>query len=44
MSAGPGRPTSRSWSRGVLIWLVSAGLVMAVCTLSLVSWASRRRH
>jgi Ca2+-transporting ATPase len=34
----PGQPIL---SRAVLIWLVSAGLVMAVCTLSLVSWAQQ---
>jgi P-type Ca2+ transporter type 2C len=34
----PGQPIL---SRGVLGWLVSAGLVMAVCTLSLVSWAQQ---
>jgi P-type Ca2+ transporter type 2C len=34
----PGQPIL---SRGVLIWLVSAGLVMAVCTLSLVSWGQQ---
>ena len=39
MQRQPRQPDQPILSRGVLIWLVSAGLVMAVCTLSLVSWA-----
>jgi Ca2+-transporting ATPase len=39
MERRPRPPDQPILSRGVLAWLVSAGLVMAVCTLSLVSWA-----
>ena len=39
MERRPRSPDQPILSRGVLVWLVSAGLVMAVCTLSLVSWA-----
>ena len=41
MERRPRSPDQPILSRGVLIWLVSAGLVMAVCTLSLVSWAQQ---
>jgi P-type Ca2+ transporter type 2C len=39
MQRRPRPPDQPILSRGVLAWLVSAGLVMAVGTLSLVSWA-----
>jgi P-type Ca2+ transporter type 2C len=41
MERRPRPPSQPLLSRGVLSWLVSAGLVMAVCTLSLVSWAQQ---
>ena len=39
MERRPRSPSQPILSRGVLSWLVSVGLVMAVGTLSLVSWA-----
>jgi P-type Ca2+ transporter type 2C len=41
MERRPRPPDQPILNRGVLIWLVSAGLVMAVCTLSLVSWGQQ---
>ncbi len=41
MQRRPRQPDQPILSRGVLVWLVSAGLVMALCTLSLVSWAQQ---
>jgi P-type Ca2+ transporter type 2C len=41
MERPPRPPSQPILSRGVLSWLVSVGLVMAVGTLSLVSWAQQ---
>jgi P-type Ca2+ transporter type 2C len=41
MERRPRSPSQPILSRGVLGWLVSVGLVMAVGTLSLVSWAQQ---
>jgi P-type Ca2+ transporter type 2C len=41
MDRPPRSPSQPILSRGVLSWLVSVGLVMAVGTLSLVSWAQQ---
>lgn len=41
MERKPRSPSQPILSRGVLSWLVLAGLVMAVGTLSLVSWAQQ---
>jgi P-type Ca2+ transporter type 2C len=41
MERRPRPPSQPILGRGILLWLVSVGLVMAVCTLSLVSWAQQ---
>jgi P-type Ca2+ transporter type 2C len=41
MERPPRPPSQPILSRGILSWLVSVGLVMAVGTLSLVSWAQQ---